>query len=253
MPTGGRLALAVKNVHLERRETSAWPWVRPGRCVRVTVTDTGVGMTPETAARIFEPFFTTKPAGKGTGLGLSVVQGILHQHGGFINVSSELNKGTTFSLYVPSYPRPEYVVDTAPPPLQEAIIPDQSGTLVLLAEDDANVRNVAQAILRRNGYRVLAATDGEEACRLAEAHTEEIAVAVLDVVMPRKGGIDAARRIQEICPSLPIILCTGYAGGIALPEFSTGGWRLLTKPYTNQELITYVQKALGAVASTPRA
>jgi len=243
MPKGGRLGIELRNTDINAEECSAWPWARPGRYVKLSIADTGTGMSKETLSRIFEPFFTTKAVGKGSGLGLSVVQGIVQQHGGFLHAYSEPDLGTTFSLFIPSQ-RPSGL-----PAELRANESERVGTganqLVLLVEDEAPVRFVASAILRRNSYRVLPAGDGEEALRLAVSQLPEIAVAVLDVVMPRLGGIDAARRLQELKPGLPILLCTGYAGGITLPELGeNGNWRLLNKPYSNQELLVQVKQAI---------
>ena len=248
MPKGGRLSIELRNVHIGEDETAAWPWARPGRFVKLGIADSGEGMSKETLSRIFEPFFTTKSVGKGSGLGLSVVQGIVQQHGGFIHAYSEVEMGTTFSLYFPSQISGRIHGDTLTrAPSQTTVV--GSDELILLVEDEAPVRFVASAILRRNGYRVLPAGDGEEALRIALPQLSEISVAVMDVVMPRMGGIDAARRLQELKPNLAIILCTGYAGGIALPELNAeGGWKLLNKPYSNQELLMQVKLVIAGNA-----
>jgi PAS domain S-box-containing protein len=244
MPKGGRLSIELRNVQISAEECAAWPWARPGRYVKLSIADSGHGMSKETLSHIFEPFFTTKAVGKGSGLGLSVVQGIVQQHGGFLNAYSEVDLGTTFSLFIPSQ-RPSGLVGEAKGGEAEKVLGSGANQLVLLVEDEAPVRFVASAILRRNGYRVLPAGDGEEALRLASGQLADISVAVLDVVMPRMGGIDAARRLQELKPELPILLCTGYAGGITLPELGDhGSWRLLNKPYSNQELLVQVKQAI---------
>jgi len=246
MPKGGALSIELRNVSLGADETSAWPWARPGRFVKLSIADTGVGMSKEALARLFEPFFTTKSVGKGSGLGLSVVQGIVQQHGGFVHVYSEVEIGTTFSLYFPSQLTQKAVQVVEQLQAAARTVDAGANELVLLVEDEAPVRFVASAILRRNGYRVLPASDGEEALRVALPKIDEISVAVLDVVMPRMGGIDAARRLQGLKPGLPILLCTGYAGGMSLPELNDeGGWRLLNKPYSNHDLLHQVRHAIN--------
>jgi len=244
MPGGGRLTITLDNVLIGPDQVRAWPWAHPGAHVRLLVADTGAGIPPEQLARIFEPFYTTKPMGKGSGLGLSVVQGIVQQHEGFITVYSEVGLGTTFHVYLPSHPRPEHFATPDVPALPVSQLPAGS-ELILLVEDDAAVRLVAQSVLKRHGYRVLVAGDGEEACALAATHHREIAAAVLDVVMPRMGGVEAARKIQAMRPGLPVLLCTGYAGGIDVPELSAG-WGLLHKPYANDDLLRAVQQAIAA-------
>ncbi len=246
MPGGGRLSLVLERVDISPEQVRAWSWARPGRHVRLSVSDTGSGIPPEVLERIFEPFFTTKPTGKGTGLGLSVVQGIVQQHGGFLGVYSEVGLGTTFHVFLPSYERNVEVADrggegrSAPPARA-------GGETILLVEDDAAVRHVAEAVLRRHGYRVLAAGDGAEGLAVAEANRESIRVAVLDVVMPRMGGVELARRLQTMRQGLPIVLSTGYAGGVDVPEVSAS-WGLLRKPYSNEGLIRAIQKSLGTGA-----
>lgn len=244
MPGGGRLTLALDNVLMGPAQVRAWPWARAGRYVRLLVTDTGSGMAPEQLARIFEPFYTTKPTGKGTGLGLSVVQGIVQQHEGFISVYSEVGLGTTFHIYLPSHPRSAHLPEQEHPAESPAQLPTGS-ELILLVEDDPAVRDVTKALLKRQGYEVLVAGDGEEACAIASSKIQEISLVILDVVMPRMGGVEAGRKIQAMRPGVPIILCTGYAGGMDVPELRAG-WGLLHKPYANESLLLAIPKAIAA-------
>jgi len=244
MPEGGRLCLSLSNHEIVQEELREWPMARPGRFVRIMISDTGHGMDAATLNRLFEPFFTTKALHKGSGLGLSVVQGIIQQHGGIIRVESTLSVGTTVTICIPVSNKTKKALlaeDTKAPS------GDLSGRneLVLLVEDETPVRLVATAILRRNGYRVVSAADGEDACQVAKECLDELAIAILDVVMPRMGGIEAARELQRMKPGLPIVLCTGYAGGTTPPELNQeSGWKLINKPYHNQELLLQVRRSI---------
>lgn len=245
MPDGGTLRVALRGLRLSSQQTAQWPWAREGEYVELSVTDTGKGIDRETLARIFDPFFTTKPVGKGTGLGLSVVQGIVHQHGGFIDVRSEPDIGSTFRVYLPcsqQQRRPSGIAERT----EEAGRPaTASGGLLLLVEDDSAVRRITELVLQRNGYRVLTACDGEEACHLAALHVAELSVAVLDVVMPRLGGVEAARRIRALRPDIGIVLCSGYTGGLPLLSENDGDdWEILSKPYTNADLLDCLRRVI---------
>ena len=253
MPDGGSLALRLVNTDISVEQAQSWAWARQGRYVRLEVSDTGVGMAPETLAHVFEPFFTTKPEGTGTGLGLSVVQSIIHQHDGFINVFSQKGRGTTFQVHLPGQPRPE-VVAPALGAVRGAISSAPKGETVLLVEDEAAVRQSAQTLLSHHGYRVLVAADGLEAVAIGAAHGAEIRVAILDVMMPRLGGVEAARQLRLMRPGLPIVLCTGHAGNVTIPELERDpGWRLITKPYATDEFLRVVRMAIHgtSIAATP--
>jgi PAS domain S-box-containing protein len=205
MPRGGKLTLETSRVTLDDEYAAANPGVSPGPHVVLSVSDTGVGIAPEVQPRIFEPFFTTKDRGKGTGLGLSTVFGIVQQSGGHVTVYSEPGSGTTFRIYLPE--SEEAVAPTAPP-LEPATL---SGTeTILLVEDQEEVRQVAQEILRRHGYTVLAAADVEEAIRLCAQPAPPIALLLTDVVMPRMSGPELAKRLVELRPEMKVIFMSGY-------------------------------------------
>jgi PAS domain S-box-containing protein len=244
MPGGGSLRIDLAKAVVGEEQVRAWPWASTGRYVRLSVTDSGVGIPEEAVGRIFEPFFTTKPIGKGTGLGLSVVQGIVQQHRGFIGVYSKAGLGTTFRVFLPAHagPEPPLLATPGPPRSSRASMP-ATGTL-LLAEDEEAVRRVAMSILERRGYRVLPAIDGEDALAVARANIDSIQMAVVDVVMPRLGGIELARRLQALKPGLPLLLCTGYAGGLEITE-ENAAWSLLLKPYSSHELLQAVERAVA--------
>jgi signal transduction histidine kinase len=240
MPNGGRITIETENVLVNGSFRESHPWAKPGRYVLVTVSDNGCGMDRETVARIFEPFFTTKPKEKGTGLGLAVVYGVVKQHEGMIHVYSEPGKGTTFKIYVPIVTRSAASIGPkhAPPP--------GTGTeTVLLAEDEQMVRELAQRILSKAGYRVLIAKDGAEACALFALHAQEISLVILDVVMPQLGGRDTYERLVRQRPGIPVIFCSGYAGSaLSADALGNSGAKLLAKPYGADELLGCVRTVL---------
>ena len=242
MPEGGCIQLEIGRAEFTTADLVSYPWSRPGRYHVLTVTDTGVGMDEETQRRIFEPFFSTKAVGRGTGLGLSVVQGIVQQHEGFISVYSEVGRGTTFRVYFPAITAPTGETGPRPGTAGEARPDEGRGYTILLAEDEPAVRRIASGGLRSHGYRVLEVPDGEEACAVAAAHSGPIAVAVLDVVMPRLGGPEAARRLQAARPGLPVLLCSGYPGTMPNEAELPTDWRWLAKPYPMGDLLALVRE-----------
>ncbi|MDO9018952.1 MAG: ATP-binding protein [Deltaproteobacteria bacterium] len=242
MPTGGRLTIETRNVVLDEQYASAHLGAVVGPYVMLTVTDTGVGMDKLTQSRIFEPFFTTKERGKGTGLGLSTVFGILRQSGGSIWVQSEPGRGTTFTVYLP---RVEADADGA------AVTPTatslEGSETILLVEDEAQVRDVVHAILRRAGYRVLVARDGEDALRQSEGFAGPIDLLLTDVVMPRMSGPELARHLAPTRPETAIVCMSGYTDDIltrhGLPDAEVS---YLQKPITSVSLTRKVREAIDA-------
>ncbi|HLP09921.1 MAG TPA: ATP-binding protein [Opitutaceae bacterium] len=249
MPDGGSIQLEIGRAQFAAADLASYPWTRPGDYHVLTVTDTGVGMDQETQRRIFEPFFSTKPVGRGTGLGLSVVQGIVQQHEGLINVYSEVGRGTTFRIYLPAIAAPTGEPHVSASGASEAKPDEGRGYTILLAEDEPAVRRIASGGLRSHGYRVLEVADGEEACAVAAAHSGPIAVAVLDVVMPRLGGPEAARRLQSLRPKLPILLCSGYPGTMPNEMEVPADWRWLAKPYPMGDLLARVRELRNGTRS----
>ena len=211
--------------------------------MKISVSDTGVGMDRATQERIFEPFFTTKEKGKGTGLGLSTAYGIVKQSGGFIYASSEPGRGATFDVYLPSVHEAPARRDaeTAHPPVAA------SGTeTILLAEDEDGLRALNRRILESHGYRVLAARDAEEACALA-APDATVDILVTDIVMPGASGRQLARRLLEERPRLKVLYVSGYPDGAASTEGGLDrGANLLQKPFTPETLLRRVRETLDA-------
>jgi CheY-like chemotaxis protein len=210
------------------------------------VSDTGVGMDEETQTRIFEPFFTTKPRGEGTGLGLSTVYGIVTQSGGSIGVSSEPGHGTSFTVYFPCATEAER--PAAPPPAAEGF--DGTET-ILLAEDQPEVRAIASAVMRRHGYTVLEASDGEEALAIVRRRTEAIDLLLSDVVMPNMSGPELARLVQAERPRIRVLYASGYTDdAIVNHGVLDPGVAFLPKPFTPSALLRKIREMLDAPVTT---
>jgi PAS domain S-box-containing protein len=245
MEDGGVLTIETQNVRIDSEYCNAHAWARPGRYVLLSVTDTGCGMDSKTLARIFEPFFTTKAEGKGTGLGLAMVYGIVKQHEGMIGAYSEVGKGTTLKIYLPAC---EQHAETLGPMIQG--IASGGTETILLAEDDPGVRKLAQTVLERAGYSVLTAKDGEEAVSLFAQHADNIALIILDVVMPRVGGHKALEQIRALRPEARAIFSSGYSENAVHTNFVLHeGLRLIQKPYAPEALLHAVRDALDGNAA----
>lgn len=241
MPQGGELRLATETVDIDEAWAYRHPPMPAGRYVRLTVSDTGMGMTHQTQAHIFEPFFTTKERGKGTGLGLATVYGIVKQSGGFIWVDSQVGRGTTFEIYLP------VVHETAEPPVQVAPSADISGgsQTILLAEDDGAVRRLARDILANQGYTVLDARDGDEALIVARQHPGAIHLLIADVVMPGLSGRDLAVRLTVERPNVHVLYTSGYTENVMMRSGFENGLTLLAKPFLPADLLRKVKETLG--------
>jgi nitrogen-specific signal transduction histidine kinase len=241
MIEGGKLTIETANVELDEEYARTHVGVIPGRCVMLSVNDTGVGITPEVRERIFEPFFTTKKEGEGTGLGLSTVYGIVKQSGGNIWVYSEPEKGTTFKIYLPLVNEPleekkERVVKEASPRGNETI---------LVVEDDEVVRKLAVRILREQGYRVLEASQGVDAFLICEEHKGPIHLLVTDVVMPKMSGRELAERITSIRQEVKVLYMSGYPDDtVAHHGILNEGMNYIQKPFTLEGLARKVRGVL---------
>jgi len=240
MPEGGRLVVETEDVVLEEKYVRRNPYMRTGRYALLTVSDTGGGMDEKTRERVFEPFFTTKGPDKGTGLGLAMVYGIVKQHGGFIHLYSEPGKGSSFKVYFPAVEVPPDVVPEKP--REEAV---RGGTeTILLAEDEESIRALAERILTGFGYTVLVARNGEEAIEKFRRN-KEIDLAVLDVVMPRKGGKEAFEEMHKQNPRLKVIFMSGYSANAIHDSFVLiAGTPFLQKPFGPTILARKVREVL---------
>jgi PAS domain S-box-containing protein len=228
MSGGGKLTIETANVTLDRQFTQAHRAVEPGPYVMLAVSDTGAGMSPEVKSRIFEPFYTTKAAEKGTGLGLSTVYGIVKQSGGSIWVYSEPGHGSTFKVYLPC------VAENADVEGDQAAPSDYRGEeTVLLVEDEESVREVANEILTINGYKVLLASQGNEALKISREHEGTIDLMVTDVVMPLMGGPELARQLALTRPQMRVLYMSGYTDdAIVHHGVLSEGTAYLQKPFT---------------------
>jgi CheY-like chemotaxis protein len=242
MPQGGRLRLVTDTVDVDEVWAHLHPPMPAGRYVRLTVSDTGTGMTPQTRAHIFEPFFTTKERGKGTGLGLATVYGIVKQSGGFIWVESHVGRGTKFEIYLP------VVHETVEPPVQVAPVVDVSGgsQTILLAEDDGAVRRLARDVLTKQGYTVLDARDGDEALTIARRYSRTIHLLITDVVMPGLSGRDLAARLSVERPDVRVLYTSGYTENVMMRAGFEHGLTLLAKPFLPNDLLRKVRETFGA-------
>jgi CheY-like chemotaxis protein len=230
MPSGGVLTFETQNVDLGTEYAGLHMAIVPGPYVMLCVSDTGVGIPPETIPRIFEPFFTTKAPGKGTGLGLATVYGIVKQSRGNIFVYSEPGQGTTLKVYLPRVPDTTVVAATRPADATE-IVPGQG--VVLLAEDDEAVRGLAARILVRAGYTVVPAMTTEHALAIAGDLSQAVDVLLADVVMPGMTGPALAAAVRELRPDIRVVFMSGYTDSVLEERdlLSTDAV-LVSKPFT---------------------
>ncbi len=241
MPNGGNLIIDTRPVNLRRDFIEEHSYGKEGEYAFVAVSDTGVGMDEKTVTRVFEPFFTTKEQGKGTGLGLSMVYGIVKQHGGFINVSSEQGKGTTFKIY---FPQTRELTDDRKK--KETLIAPQGGTeTILVAEDDEALRRMSVAALSQFGYTIIEAADGADAVTKFKQNEENIHLVILDGIMPRMNGKEAFRQIKAMNPDVKCIFMSGYAEEIftkdGVPDREA---QLLLKPFSPLDLLKNIREVL---------
>ena len=244
MVRGGRLTLETANVELDRRYARTHLEAKPGPYVVLAVSDTGCGMTKETAARVFEPFFTTKDSGKGTGLGLSTVFGIVKQSGGNVSLYSEPGIGTTFRVYLPRS------ASTAPQATEAVAAgsPTRASGRILVVEDDPSIRDLVARVLRRAGYDVVGASSAEEALSAVGKSNVPPDLLLTDVVLPGgEGGYDLAQSLRARYPSLPVTYMSGYSAnsGVQAGRLEAG-MDYLEKPFTPDALLQRVRRAVGA-------
>jgi len=238
MPKGGTLTIATANIELDEDYAATHDGVTPGSYVTLTVTDTGMGMTPEVQAHLFEPFFTTKEVGKGTGLGLATVHGIAKQSGGSVGVYSELGKGTSFHVYFPRVEAAGVAVDAKPPVTRRPPVEEK----VLVVEDAEGLRELVRRLLQRQGYTVLVASNADEALRLFEEHPS-IDLLLTDVVMPGASGPELTRQLVERRPALKVVYMSGYTEE-AIVQHGVPRIAFLHKPFTSDTLVRKLREVL---------
>ncbi|HLB59866.1 MAG TPA: response regulator [Bdellovibrionota bacterium] len=240
MSHGGKLSIETQNVSIDKNFIGLHPEAKEGNYATLLISDAGCGMSAEVKAHLFEPFFTTKETGKGVGLGLSISYGIVKQSGGFLDVESEVGKGTTFKIYFPQTEEKEKVER----PTQPSPIPTGRET-ILLVEDNEMVRNLLGKVLHLHGYSVIEAKDGEEALKISEQSKEPVHLVITDIIMPKMGGIDLARCLLEKKPETKIIYISGYIDVGVRPEDLIGGQSIfLQKPFSPETLARKVQELL---------
>ena len=240
MPDGGNLSISIASQDLDRHFVHLYPWAREGRFLTISVADSGAGISADMLEAIFEPFFTTKPVGKGTGLGLAMVYGTVKQLDGFVHVESTVGTGTEFRIYLPR------VLDSVRAEPESAMPISLTGTeTILVIEDNSQVRELATIILRRAGYRVLSAGDGESGLEQFNACKDDIQLILLDVVMPTMGGEQVMELIRAQGASVAILFTTGYSGNPTHTEFILRkGLDILAKPYGASALTRKVRDVL---------
>jgi PAS domain S-box-containing protein len=248
MPHGGTVTVRTHETVITPLEARAHLGLQPGQYVVLTVTDTGIGMDRATRERVFEPFFTTKEPGRGTGLGLATVYGIVKQSGGYIGVTSEPGRGSSFRVLLPPLPRPVPIAD--PAPRGRATLTGGHERLLLI-EDEEAVRDLAATVLRRVGYDVHEARSGSEGLALVEARGGAFDLVLSDVVMPGMGGPELARAIRARWPDIAVILMSGYAEEIVGREAPGDELAFLAKPFAPDALTTLVRRVLDQRRARP--
>ncbi len=236
---GGTLFISLKNVILDRKDLLAEPSVRPGRFVRLMVSDTGAGIKSELLEKIFEPYFTTKEIGKGTGMGLAITHGIVKSYDGFITCESHINEGTVFYIHLPSSDER----DSPDISVTEAI--SAGGERILLIDDEQMLAELGRTMLERLGYKVTVQTGSLEALAAFESQPDAFDLVITDQTMPGMTGIDMARRMLQIRPDLPVILCTGNSS-IELEEkvISANIKGFALKPLSMKEITGLIRNVL---------
>jgi two-component system cell cycle sensor histidine kinase/response regulator CckA len=241
MPDGGTLSISAENSLLDEVTAKRIEGARPGAWTVLHVEDTGTGVPPEALARIWEPFFTTKGEGKGTGLGLSTVRSIVESHNGFITLKTQAGRGTTFRVYLPAADVETIgcIVDVPPPKRDRG-----NGELILVVDDEPQIRDITAAMLSRNGYRVLTACDGAEAVALFATRSAEINVLITDLIMPNLDGAALANIVQHLNPRVKVLAMSGLSSAGRSGKTERFGGAFLFKPFKIQTLLTAVNTLL---------
>jgi two-component system cell cycle sensor histidine kinase/response regulator CckA len=240
MNDGGLICIETENVALTAQDCEATSGATPGNFVVLRVTDNGAGMSPDVLKHVYDPFFTTKGSHLGTGLGLATVYGIVQHHNGFIQATSELGRGTAFTVYLPS----EGPIALKAGRSKDSIAPARSeGETVLIVEDEEIVRKSITRFVERAGYRTLTATNGREALDVLSEHLNDIDIVVMDVVMPELGGPQAWERMRELRPDLNVVFISGYAND-HYREHIPASAEVVSKPFRAEDLLLAIRRKL---------
>jgi CheY-like chemotaxis protein len=246
MPRGGKIAIELRNIELDKIGVAAHPSLQPGDYVEMSVSDTGTGMDTETLSRIFEPFFTTKDSGKGTGLGLATVYGIVQQNNGAIEVQSRVGHGTTFHIYLPR------ATDLGKPAPMVAAGAGAGSETILLVEDDDRVRALVSNMLRKNGFTVLLASAGDQALEIAARHRGRIHLLLTDVLMPGLNGRMLSERLTAARPETRVLYMSGYSDDDILRlGVKKATAHFIQKPFSVDALVHKVRETLNSPGRIP--
>ena len=241
MPNGGKLQIETESICLDNAFSAIHPGAKPGNYIHITISDTGHGMDKETIPRIFEPFFTTKDKDKGTGLGMSMVYGIVKNHGGYINVYSEPDKGSLFNIYFP--PLTKALAEKEAKILTESA--ERGQETILVIDDEEIIRTMFQDLLETLGYTVLLATDGEDGLKIYQDRRDEIDLVIIDMIMPKMDGKKTYLELKKINPDIKTILASGFSEDAVVQEILYAGINaFIHKPFTATELSKKIREVL---------
>ena len=243
MPSGGELIITTSIVSLDSSYCEKSPFdITHGEYVQISVTDNGIGMSKETQEKVFEPFFTTKEVGKGTGMGLASVYGTIKSHGGAVNIYSEINHGTTMTVYLPLLTGDTNTNNET----EEQALTETKSIHILLVDDEETVLNVATAMLERSGHKVSICTNGKDAVEFFKNNRDHIDLIILDMVMPEMNGKDAFRKMKSIDPKVKVLLTSGYSiNEEAQQILNEGILGFIQKPYRRKNLSQKVAEVMN--------
>jgi CheY-like chemotaxis protein len=241
---GGKIMVTTGNVSLREKYVSPNVEIGPGEYALLAVKDTGSGMDDRVKQHLFEPFFTTKEVGKGTGLGLPTVYGIVRQHQGYVEILSEVGKGTEVKIYLPRLVEPHEQALAQ----EKECKPSRGSETILVAEDEPLVRDALVRILHRLGYKVLEASNGAEALQLTQNYMEEIHLLLADMVMPQMSGKELAKKFRVIYPQIKVLFVSGYTDDLSVFSDLDKNSLFLQKPFTEDLLAQRLRELLGKTA-----
>jgi two-component system, cell cycle sensor histidine kinase and response regulator CckA len=243
MPNGGVLSLFPENLWIDEQYAQMTLEAEVGPYLVITISDTGTGIAPDILDRIFDPFFSTKETGKGTGLGLSTVLGIVKSYGGFVKVSSEVDKGTQFKVFFPATEATDSVVP------EDLRFLEGNGELILVVDDEPSILSICKEALQLHNYRVLTATDGIDAIAQYAQHKTEISVVLMDMMMPELGGEGAIKTLKLLNPQAKIIATSGIISNQGLAEAAGAEATFLSKPFSADDLLSILHSVLAKESS----